>query len=105
MSLPHPTLLLDPLLDQNGHARGAGHDLVIMAGGLADHVDDGDALLVGDEDSPDSLANAIPDAVLEAERGGNFDEDRVQVAPVSLLDRRLPGPAGRGQEPALPSSI
>src|SRR4051812_26314022 len=56
MSLPHPALLLDPLLDQHGHAGGAGHDLVIMAGGLADHVNDGDALLIGDEDSPDSLA-------------------------------------------------
>src|SRR5207248_9518365 len=67
--------------------------------------DDGDALLVGNEDSPDSLANAIPDAVFEAERGGNFDKDRVQVAPVSFFDRRLPGPAGRGQEPALPPAI
>src|SRR5208337_2197787 len=95
----------DPLLDQDGHAGGSGHDLVIVAGRLADHVDDGRAMLVGDENSPDPLANPEPDPVIEAEGGGDVHEGGLQVAPVSLLDRRLPGPAGCGQELALAPAI
>src|SRR6478735_4210211 len=95
----------DPLLDEQRHAGGAGHDLVVMAGGLADHVDDGRALLVGDEDPPDSLADPEPDPVIEAEGGGDVHEDGLQVPPVAFLDRRLPGPAGGRQEPALAAAI
>src|SRR5271157_5258078 len=93
-----PCTFSDPLLDQDGHAGGSGHDLVIVAGRLADHVDDGRAMLVGDENSPDPLANPEPDPVIEAEGGGDVHEGGLQVAPVSLLDRRLPGPAGCGHE-------
>src|SRR5271157_1395273 len=100
-----PCTFSDPLLDQDGHAGGSGHDLVIVAGRLADHVDDGRAMLVGDENSPDSLANPEPDPMIEAEGSGDVHEGGLQVAPVSLLDRRLPGPAGCRQELALAPAI
>src|SRR3954454_23726244 len=78
--------LSDPLLDQHRHAGRAGHDLVVVAGGLADHVGDGEAVLVGDEDAPDPLADPEPDTAVEAEGGGDVDGDRLEVPPVAFLD-------------------
>ena len=84
----------DPLLDQHGHAGRAGHDLVVVAGRLADHVDDGDAALVGDEQAADPLADAVPDAALQAERGGDVDGDRAR-GPASRPRRSSPARSSR----------
>ena len=43
----------DPLLDQHRHAVRAGHHVVIVGCRLADHVHDGVAALVGDEQPAD----------------------------------------------------
>ena len=95
----------DPLLDQHRHAVRAGHHVVIVGCRLADHVDDGVAALVGDEQAADPLADAEPDPALQADRGGDVDGDRVEVAPVAFLDGRQPCPAGAGQEPALAPGV
>ena len=51
----------DPLLDQHRHAVRAGHHVVIVGCRLADHVHDGVAALVGDEQPADPLSDAEPD--------------------------------------------
>jgi hypothetical protein len=55
----------DAFLDQDGHPVAPRHHPVIVARRFAQHVDDGVPALVGDQQPPDSLPDAIPPAAFQ----------------------------------------
>ena len=89
----------DPFLDQYRHPVGSGHDLVIMGGGLANHVGDGDPSLVGNEQASDSLADAVPDPSFEGEgrRDVNGDGPRIRQPPSLIVHSQVQPVRGKNR--------
>src|SRR5947209_1559816 len=54
--------------DQHRHPVAPGHHLVIMSGRLDQDIDQGLFALIVDDDSLNALADAEPDAVIQAQR-------------------------------------
>jgi prepilin-type N-terminal cleavage/methylation domain-containing protein len=95
----------NPLVDKHGHSRRAGHDPVVMARRLADHINDRRPTLIGHQQATHALADGVPDAAFIAQGSGYIHWDRVAVPPASLLHGLQPGPAGPGQEAALAAAV
>src|SRR5262249_24166662 len=71
----------------------------------ADHVDARHTLLVANEQTTNTLADLIPDAVLQAHRCRNVDRLGVAAAPAARLDGRQPRPASAGQTPTVAAAV
>src|SRR5690606_25171597 len=94
------------LVDEHRHPARSGHDLVIVAGGLADHVNDRDAPLVGHQQAANAEVDLVPDAATVQTVGGrDIDRNRSGASPPALADRREPGPAGPGKPTTLAAAI
>lgn len=81
------------------------HDLVIVAGGLADHVNNGRSIFIRDQKPANTLPNAEADAALETEHRLDIDGGRVQAGPGSFFDCRQPGQPVRGSDRLWPHPL
>jgi hypothetical protein len=95
----------EPLINQDRHAVAAGHDLVVVTGRFADHVGDGDAVLVRHEQAANTLAVSEPHATLQAQAGRDVDRNGIRAGPAALLDSGEPRPAGARQKRLWPRPL